>query len=94
MKLSLLQKKHLDTVRWLLNDSDNSNWRTGRSTLMAWVFIEKAVQLRSFWVQVYDHTRHPMADKQLLTLIEEICEKEGFENVEFNLTDNKFRIKK
>ena len=49
--LQSIQKEHLNSIRWLIGSGRGS----GRSFLLAWVFIEYAISNCGVWVRVWDH---------------------------------------
>jgi len=53
-KLTQDQQQKLDTLKWLISDHHNDR-ETGRTTLLAMAFIEKAITNPGLWVRLFDH---------------------------------------
>jgi hypothetical protein len=58
-KLNLQQKKYAKAIRWLLDDAETPSSRgnrcSGRSTLMAHIFIQMAYDRPGHKVYLFDH---------------------------------------
>ena len=67
-KLTDYQRKHLKTVQWLV-----SNERvTGRTFVLAWAFVEKAMKNKGELVRVFDHEPWRAATENLIKQIRTI----------------------
>ena len=78
IKLNRHQKKHVESLRWLLLDTEGRGGtrRTGRSTLLMLVFIEaaRAQPGRSF--RFFDHTGSTAADRVLYRSMKDLVDRD------------------
>jgi len=93
IKLTKEQKKHLETIRWLVDF--NENIAEGRSFLLAIAFIEMAIKYKNRWIQVFDHFPAKQATDRLLFTIKNIIsqdkkllERTEFRQREFKIGEN------
>ena len=87
LNISKLQTKHHDSVKWLLMGARAS----GRSHLMAIVFIEKAIQELGNWIEVFDHVPYRECPRFVLEVILKILTNS---DVEFKMSrlHNSFKV--
>mgnify|MGYP001613742067 CR=1 FL=1 len=52
IELTTTQKKHYESIKWLL---DNNNRAEGRTTLMAFVFVQLAIENPNKHIEITDH---------------------------------------
>jgi len=74
-KLSKEQKKYAPAIRWLLNGSCGS----GRSYLMAWIFLEMAIKNLGKPIKIFDHSflyTYEHTIDYLLQTIRQLCPRE------------------
>ena len=60
------QKKHYESIKWLISGP----LATGRTTLLAWAFIEHAVENPEESIKIYDHIRNFMTDRYMIQTIQ------------------------
>lgn len=93
MKIELTkeQKKHLESLEWLINGNRNS----GRTYLLAITFIRRAIDNPGMWIQIFDHYPTQQAKEHLLDLIKMIICQDGiiFKNAEFRRGEFKINNK-
>lgn len=64
IQLTQKQAERYDTVRWLVNEGPRAS---GRTTLLALAFLEKAYHNQDSWVRVFDHTQGILSNHINLT---------------------------
>lgn len=91
VNLSKHQSKYLEAVDWLLDN--NANRASGRSYLMAVVFIGCALRHPNTEIIVFDHWPFEIAHRQMLRLIKNLLsqDEELLKRTEFK--QKSFRIK-
>lgn len=57
-RLTKIQEDFLPAIEWLIDDSINSR-ASGRTTLMAYAFLNKAIREKGRWIKVFDHYATP-----------------------------------
>ena len=73
LKLTKTQKKHIDSVRWLFSE-DLKDRQSGRTMLLAYVYIERA--MGGIRTRIHDHTGFDHASAYVLTrYIEDIIKE-------------------
>lgn len=85
-KLSKVQKKHHKSIRWLLFDGE----RLGRTSLLAFVYIEKALKNPGEWIKVRDHYPFKESDSMLLNVI--LMKIKENKKIKFEKLFDSFRI--
>lgn len=89
-KLTKLQKQHLSSLEWLIDDSRAA----GKTFLLAVVFIKKALEYRERWIYPFDHFKEggAMAESVVMNEIKRIIsqDKKILERAEFR--QGAFRI--
>jgi len=90
IELKPLQKQHLEAFRWLVD----GKMKSGRTTLLAYVYIENAYLHLMDWQVVNDHRAAKISDSHLLRRIGELLNADtDFEGAfEINYPAQKFRI--
>lgn len=73
MLLSDKQKKYYEAINWLI---DPEYLGEGRTTLLAYAFVNLAMQKRGRSVQIFDHVPLQRAHDNLLYIIENIIKME------------------
>lgn len=89
--LTKQQQEYYEAVEWLIGDN-NKNIAVGKTTLMAFVFLEKALQNGGKYVYVFDH--YPRSKRNILNAIEKIFGTLKIENkhLDINISEMKFRV--
>jgi len=72
IQLTELQKNHLPTVDWLIDDARAQ----GKSTLMAVAFIRKALKNPGRMIYVFDHYGGEMGKRHLMNILRQIVESD------------------
>ena len=81
IKLTNKQKRHISTVRWLLTNRRDT-LGTGRSTVMAYIFLEMAIKCLDdeiyIGIRIFDHTVPTVRflDEYFIHLIIKMCPQE------------------
>ena len=68
MKLTKLQEHHLESIQWLISDQR----ATGKTFLLAWAFIQKALHNRDKGIRIFDHFPERKSDLRLISQIHAI----------------------
>ncbi len=96
--LTSTQKKHLATIKWLLS-KEHKYLRTGRTTLLAYGYIEVALKDRGNFYIPRDHFPQYYSDDCLMKYIIEIWEtdykfKKKYEGIkiEVKISQRSFRL--
>ena len=79
-ELTKQQTAHLRTVEWLLSD-DHEDIATGRSTVLAVAYINKALEYPGRRIRVVDHFPAEQASRQLLSMIVDTVKRERDEKL-------------
>ena len=83
------QEERYEAVKWLLDEGPVGS---GRTTLMALVFIEIAFDNQNQYIKVFDHYRK--GNKNLLAMIEKVFSQlDGVEEYELLYNHHEFEIK-
>jgi len=95
IELTPKQLAALPHIEWLLDDwldpINLNNRATGRSFLMAVIFIRMAQKSPGRWIEIFDHFPHPRNRKFMLDSVSRLAQKENLK-FEIKLTTNSFRI--
>jgi hypothetical protein len=60
------QKKHYESIKWLISGP----LATGRTTLLAWAFIEHAIDHPEEKIRIFDHYHNFMTDRYMMHAIQ------------------------
>ena len=88
IELTEIQKKHIDAARWLFGV--DGKFREGRSSLLAIVFIEKAIKEIGNWIKPIDHS--PYDRDNLIFMILQILDTNKKIRFEYNKNRSEFKI--
>lgn len=82
MKLTEEMKRHLPSLLWLFDDTEGpaGTRQTGRSTLLAHVFMTLAKQNPGKLIQVIDHTRTKAGANYVLRRIKQLAASDPYSN--------------
>ena len=93
--LTEYQKKHLSSIEWLISDSRKDR-ASGRSYVLAFAFIKKALRQKGSYVKVFDHHPYIQSNKDMVGLIRIILY--GYKTIcsrlKIRTCDNCFMIKR
>lgn len=86
MPLSKQEERHLEAFEWLVSDGftdeDIRNRAAGRSYLLSYCFIRKAMKHPNIWVRVWDHIPDHLAhEQQLRHVLNIINQDEEFKEI-------------
>ena len=89
LKLTYEQKKHLETLKWLVDVDKNA--ATGRTTLLAIAFLETAFENPNKKIYIFDHCRFSLsADINLIKIIKDLLpDQEVMEKMKMELVINR-----
>lgn len=95
INLTLKQREYLGAFNWQLDTENPEYIGTGRSFLMAVVFIGLALERRNHWIIVFDHFPFFMGRRNILNTIMILIKRNArlLKCAEFSKTEYKFRIK-
>jgi hypothetical protein len=90
IKLSKLQNRYLPAIRWLINyDMYNAS---GRTFLLAVVFLERAFHRFNEWVYVMDHYHSYQSLRHSIIPTIENLAKDLNLKIEISVIESKFRL--
>ena len=91
-KLSDKQQEYYEAIKWLLDDENRAS---GRTTLMAKVYIELAIRDRNKWIDLVDHYPSKEGRRSLFYAVKNLAYKYNklLFPFEFNERLFKFRIR-
>jgi hypothetical protein len=103
--LTKVQLKHYSSIRWLLDDGEPKklmdgeeflgfipkNRQSGRSMLMAIIFINMAMERPGEMIRVFDHTGEPKADQNMMFRIQEILKNDPVLVTKFSFHGRRIR---
>jgi hypothetical protein len=87
--LTPAQLAHLPSLRWLLADGHR---RSGRTFLLAWAFIDKALEHPSRDVQVFDHSGHGHQAARMLEIIQDVASARGVKGIQIRMPQRSIRF--
>jgi len=104
IKLNKHQKKHIDSLRWFLNDNESwdkngdknyGNRQTGRTELTLLLLIEKAINTGKK-IQIIDHTQADGSNviKHIVKRLEKMLKDMGVRkySIDYNKINNSYHL--